>query len=116
MPKPSTKRRPKYVTYDARELGPGRVNQALIDSFTEEDIERMAAEDDAGEIWGEMRLVPPIVKQPITIRIDDDILAWFKAQGARYQTKMNRVLRTYVTAMKAKVPKAQALDGKRKPR
>ncbi len=39
------------------------------------------------------------VKQPVTIRIDADVLAWFKekAEGQGYQTEINRVLRHHVT-------------------
>jgi uncharacterized protein (DUF4415 family) len=37
------------------------------------------------------------VKQQVTLRIDADILGWFKAQGGKYQTEVNRVLREYVT-------------------
>lgn len=38
------------------------------------------------------------VKQPVTIRIDADVLAWFKknAEGQGYQTEINRVLRHHV--------------------
>jgi uncharacterized protein (DUF4415 family) len=38
------------------------------------------------------------VKQPVTIRIDADVLAWFKehSAGGRYQTEINRVLRSHV--------------------
>lgn len=35
----------------------------------------------------------PIGKVPITIRIDEDIVAWFKSKGDGYQTKMNAALR-----------------------
>ena len=34
-------------------------------------------------------------KKSVTIRLDSDLLAWFKAQGRGYQSKMNRVLREY---------------------
>lgn len=34
-------------------------------------------------------------KKSITIRLDGDMLDWFKRQGRGYQTKMNRVLREY---------------------
>ena len=37
------------------------------------------------------------VKQTVTIRLDADVLHWFRAQGAGYQTKVNQVLREYVT-------------------
>jgi uncharacterized protein (DUF4415 family) len=33
------------------------------------------------------------LKKPITVRIDVDVLAWFKRGGARYQTRINRALR-----------------------
>lgn len=38
------------------------------------------------------------LKQPVTIRIDADVLAWFKekASGQGYQTEINRVLRHHV--------------------
>jgi len=32
------------------------------------------------------------------LRIDPDVLGWFKAQGKGYQTRMNAVLRAYVKA------------------
>lgn len=39
------------------------------------------------------------LKQPVTIRLDADVLAWFKEHvaGGGYQTEINRVLRRYVT-------------------
>ena len=33
------------------------------------------------------------VKQQITLRVDRDVLAWFRAQGGGYQTRINEVLR-----------------------
>ena len=38
--------------------------------------------------------VPP--KQPVTLRIDEDVLVWFKAQGKGYQTRINKLLRQYM--------------------
>jgi uncharacterized protein (DUF4415 family) len=32
-------------------------------------------------------------QQPASIRLDADVLAWFKAQGKGYQTRMNEILR-----------------------
>lgn len=37
----------------------------------------------------------PSRKTQIALRVDDDVLAWFKAQGAGYQTRMNAVLRAF---------------------
>lgn len=39
-------------------------------------------------------------KKQLTLRIDADILRYFKSQGRGYQTRMNEVLRTYVEAMR----------------
>ncbi len=36
------------------------------------------------------------IKKPVTLRIDADVLAWFKKQGRRYQTRMNGVLRDFM--------------------
>ena len=33
------------------------------------------------------------VKQLISLRVDADVLAWFRGRGAKYQTYMNQVLR-----------------------
>jgi len=40
-------------------------------------------------------LRPPPPKVSVSLRIDADVLEWFKAQGAGYQTRMNAVLRAF---------------------
>jgi uncharacterized protein (DUF4415 family) len=42
----------------------------------------------------------PVSKEAISLRVDDDILAWFRAGGPGYQTRMNSVLRSYMERMK----------------
>lgn len=37
-------------------------------------------------------------KQTVTIRLDADVLAWFKDQGSGYQTRINQLLRQYMVA------------------
>jgi uncharacterized protein (DUF4415 family) len=37
-------------------------------------------------------------KESVTIRLDSDVLAWFKSQGRGYQTRINRLLRMYMDA------------------
>jgi uncharacterized protein (DUF4415 family) len=39
------------------------------------------------------------IKRPVTIRVDADVLAWFKREGRGYQTRINKLLRE---AMEAK--------------
>ena len=33
------------------------------------------------------------LKKPVTLRLDADVLAWFKKDGRRYQTRINQALR-----------------------
>ena len=40
-------------------------------------------------------LVPPPSKASISLRVDQDVLEWFKAQGTGYQTRINTVLRAF---------------------
>ena len=41
------------------------------------------------------------VKQIVTIRLDVDMLDWFKAAGPGYQTRINQVLREHMDAQRA---------------
>jgi uncharacterized protein (DUF4415 family) len=74
--------------------------------MTDEDIERAAASDpDAQmttkEYWANAKLIWPAQKEPVTIRIDKDVLAWFRKRGRGYQSRINAVLRAFVEAQKA---------------
>ena len=42
----------------------------------------------------------PVKKTQITLRVDADVLEWFKAQGKGYQTSINALLKAYVEANK----------------
>jgi uncharacterized protein (DUF4415 family) len=33
------------------------------------------------------------IKKPVTLRLDADVIAWFKKSGRGYQTRINRALR-----------------------
>jgi uncharacterized protein (DUF4415 family) len=43
-------------------------------------------------------LQPAPLKVPIALRLDADVLAWFRAQGKGYQTQINAILRAYAAA------------------
>jgi uncharacterized protein (DUF4415 family) len=49
------------------------------------------------EFWASAKVVLPQPKQPITIRLDADLLAWLRSQKG-YQTRINAVLRTFMQA------------------
>jgi uncharacterized protein (DUF4415 family) len=38
----------------------------------------------------------PPIKKPVTIRLDADVLEWFRSEGPGYQTRINRLLRRYM--------------------
>jgi uncharacterized protein (DUF4415 family) len=50
------------------------------------------------EFWQNARLVMPVRKKSVHLRLDEDVLGWFKAQGPRHLTRMNAVLRAYMEA------------------
>lgn len=65
---------------------------------TDEEIEAIRDPEIPDDIdWSTARVVRPVKAVPISIRVDPDVLAWYKqaAAGAGYQTLMNRVLRLY---------------------
>ncbi len=46
--------------------------------------------------WSKAVLVIPPKKKAISIRVDEDVLDYFKKEGAGYQRRMNAVLRSYM--------------------
>jgi uncharacterized protein (DUF4415 family) len=46
-------------------------------------------------------LKPAPVKAQLTLRLDSDVLDWFKRQGRGYQTRINALLRAYMEAHKS---------------
>ena len=73
-----------------------------LDAMTDEDIDL----SDCPEITPEMLakavvrrgLKPVPNKAQVTLRLDQDVLDWFKAQGRGYQTQINALLRAYMEA------------------
>lgn len=73
--------------------------------MTEEEIEAAALSDpDAqptdDEFWKDAVLVDYRKKRPVSIRLDQDIVEWFKGHGRAYQTRINSVLKSYVDTMR----------------
>jgi uncharacterized protein (DUF4415 family) len=48
----------------------------------------------------EGQFATPPAKKPISIKLDEDVLDYFKSQGTRYQTHINAVLRAYMQAQR----------------
>lgn len=88
----------------------GKTDWARVDALTDEDIAKAVANDpDAVPIdidWSDAVLVIPARKKAISIRVDEDVLDFFKKEGDGYQRRINAVLRSYMQ-QKAK-PKKRA--------
>lgn len=52
------------------------------------------------EFWDDAILVLPEPKQAVSLRLDRDLLEWFRAAGPGYQTRMNAVLRSYMDSLR----------------
>src|SRR5437016_11541534 len=84
----------------------GKTDWAAVDALTDEEIEAAVRNDpDAVPLdfdWSEAVLVIPPKKKAISIRLDEDVLDYFKQEGAGYQRRMNAVLRSYVEQKRKK--------------
>lgn len=67
-----------------------RLKDMTDDNINLEDIPEL---DD--DFFNEAQLQLP-TKQSVTIRMDRDVLVWFKSQGKGYQTRINQLLRRYM--------------------
>jgi uncharacterized protein (DUF4415 family) len=58
------------------------------------------AESLGAEFWRSARVVMPSGKTSVHLRLDSDVVEWFRAHGKGHLTRMNAVLRAYVEAQK----------------
>jgi uncharacterized protein (DUF4415 family) len=87
------------------------VSKANISKTSQTDWKRVAATKDneidyseiselGDEFFAKAALVWPPEKRQLSIRLDTDVIEWFKEQGGRYQTRINAVLRKYMEVHK----------------
>jgi uncharacterized protein (DUF4415 family) len=79
--------------------GRGRADLGRLRRVTEQEIEATSPPELRklpADFWATATVVEPVSKQPISLRVDTDVLTWFKAQGPRYQSRINAVLRSYM--------------------
>ena len=73
-----------------------------LDSMPDDKIDFSDLEEVTPELFAQgivrYGLKPTSKKEQITIRLDSDVLSWFRAQGKGYQTRINDLLRAYMTA------------------
>jgi len=97
---PESKENIVRVTAEEARAMKGETDYARLDAMTDEDIARAVAEDpDAAPIdadWSEAVLVVPAALRDAMLRVDDDVLAWFRGAGEGFKARMNAVLRSHV--------------------
>jgi uncharacterized protein (DUF4415 family) len=72
-----------------------RTDWERVDALGDDEIDysETGELDEAFFRQADLRLPP---KKPVTLRLDADVLEWFKSQGSGYQTRINKLLRTYM--------------------
>ena len=96
-------------------LSPEQLEQlAKVAAMPDDEIDIEDIPEAPVENWLHARraLYRPL-KQPVTMRLDADVLTWFKehSAGGGYQTEINRVLREYAIGGRGGV-KSKALEGR----
>jgi len=89
---------------DLRNRGETRSNWAKAAALTNEEIEAQIAADpdEAGMVidWDSATVEMPQPKAVLNMRIDRDVLEYFRKMGKGYQTRINAVLRSYMDRMR----------------
>lgn len=86
---------------ERRARGESRTDLARVRTKTAEELERDIASDPdfsgVPEDWYKSaEAVMPTPKKLLSLRLDSDIVDWFRQQGPGYQTRINAVLRAFV--------------------
>lgn len=79
--------------------GESKTDWKRVKAMPQAEVERLADDDEGAlpEGWeGAVVMGLPPRKKAVHIRLDADILDWFKSHGTGYQTRINAVLRSFV--------------------
>ncbi|BBP74605.1 hypothetical protein PHLH7_07090 [Pseudomonas sp. Ost2] len=68
-----------------------------LDKLSDQEIDTSEIPELGEDFFRRAELRVP-VKRAVTIRLDADVLEWFKGQGTGYQTRINQLLRQYMQA------------------
>jgi len=91
------------LSTEARRPNRGRADLPRLRRMSDAQIARTSPAELADlpdDFWEDAEVVAPEAKQAISLRVDRDVLEWFRRTGPRYQTRMNAVLRTYMSRMR----------------
>ena len=74
-----------------------------IEHIQDKDIDYSDIPELDDSFWDNAKIEYPENKKPVTLRLDTDVLDWFKSTGKGYQTRINAILRTHAEAHKNNV-------------
>jgi len=85
----------------AQAASKSRTDLPRLRQMTEAELEEKIASDpdwkDVPADWyRKAEAIMPQPKKLLSLRVDSDVLEWFKSQGTGYQTRMNAVLRSFM--------------------
>lgn len=78
-----------------------RTNRARIDALKDKAIDTSDILEQGKAFFKRAVLRLPEPKTAVTIRLDQQVLKWFKAKGSGYQTRINALLRACMEAHKS---------------
>jgi len=79
-----------------------KTNYNRINKLSDKDIDYSDIPETDEEFWSDADILFPTKKTHVSIRLDDDIISWFKQFGRGYQTKINSVLKSYISSVQKK--------------
>ncbi|HEU5281339.1 MAG TPA: BrnA antitoxin family protein [Gammaproteobacteria bacterium] len=65
---------------------------------SDKDISYIDNPETSKDFWKDADVFMPKVKVPVSLRLDEDIINYFKEEGSRYQSRINAVLKAYVNS------------------
>ena len=86
----------------------GRANLSRLRRMTDAQIARTSPDELRNlpdDFWRDAVAVLPATKVPISLRVDADVLEFFRESGPRYQSRMNAVLRSYMERASKLLPR-----------
>ncbi len=73
-----------------------RTKWSRLKNLTDKDIDTSDLPELTESFWANAIMGSPLRKRLISLRLDKDVIDWFKDAGPNYQTRINQVLRTYM--------------------
>ena len=76
--------------------GSDKTDWKRLDRKTDEDIDFSDIPETDASFWANAEQFMPKKKRSISIRLDEDIIEYFKSEGTGYQSRINSVLKSYM--------------------